>query len=211
MKSRRRSTSEDNNNNNNKKMKKNEKENKNPVKRSRNDTAEEEEEEEEETKEGKKTKKRLENVHSTALREFENGERRRRKSEEKPKRRKRLCEESKYLEREKRGREGDSFGRRQGRGRRKKKEAAAAGLQRAPPVCLLSFAGKEVPTKYGRCAIESGAWKRAQRQGRALSSRESPLSVREYLERILCKQFSKFRKSWKPAAAVALGWGGERI
>jgi hypothetical protein len=75
-------------------------------------------------------------------------------------------------------------------------------------VCLLSFAGKEVPTKYGRCAVESGAWKTAQTQGRALSSRESPLSVREYLERILCKQFSKFCKSWKPAAAVALGWGG---
>jgi hypothetical protein len=82
MKSSRRSTSEDDNNN--KKMKKNEKENKNPnpVKRSRNRTAEEEEEEEEETNEGKKTKKRLEKVHSTALREFENGERRRRKSEE---------------------------------------------------------------------------------------------------------------------------------
>jgi hypothetical protein len=77
-------------------------------------------------------------------------------------------------------------------------------------VCLLSFAGKEVPTKYGRCAVESGAWKTAQTQGRALSSRESPLSVREYLERILCKQFSKFRKSWKPAAAVALGVGGEK-
>jgi hypothetical protein len=64
-------------------MKKNQKENKNPnpVKRSRNDTAEEEEEKEE-TNEGEKTKKRLEKVHSTALREFENGERRRRKSEE---------------------------------------------------------------------------------------------------------------------------------
>lgn len=78
-------------------------------------------------------------------------------------------------------------------------------------MCLLSFAGKEVPTKYGRCAVESGAWKTAQTQGRALSSRESPLSVREYLERILCKQFSKFRKSWKPAAAVALGWGGKDL